>query len=435
MGSPAARRERLSAADASNIVIDAPDQVNAFLMAGVLAPGGPIGPGGEVDLRALRAALGALIPSAPRLSQRVVRDGRRLAWERVPVDLEAHVRLADPVDGLPGLESLCARLMVTAMPTDRPLWELLLVPGAGRDRLGVVLRIHHAMADGLAAVGLVELLLGPTGSSPAAADVAARGEGVEPTATAESVVPARRGLRARFRMLASGWERTAAVLRPAVPRTILLGPIGPRRGVAFVDVPLEALAAGASTIGATVNDALLAAAAAAAEDALRSRGRPIPPVLPASVPVALGARGRSGNAVGVMLVPLPTGESDVTMRLARIAALTRARKADARSRGQFELTRTRTGTALFRRLVRFQRLIVMFVTNVPGPRHRLALAGAPLEQVWPVSAIQGNVRLSVAALSYDGMLRCAVHCDADAIPATSFAVVLGRELERVAALA
>ncbi|MRX43039.1 wax ester/triacylglycerol synthase domain-containing protein [Agromyces kandeliae] len=432
MGSPAARRERLSAADASNIVIDAPDQVNAFLMAGVLGPGGPIGPGGEVDLRALRAALAAVIPSEPRLSQRVVRDGRRFAWERVPVDLEAHVRLADPVDGLPGLEALCARLMVTAMPTDRPLWELLLVPGAAPGRVAVVLRIHHAMADGLAAVGLVELLLGPTGTAPAA-DVDPPGDGVEPPA--DSAVSARRGLRARLRMLASGWERTAAVLRPAVPRTVLLGPIGPRRGVAFVDAPLDALAAGASTIGATVNDALLAAVGAAAEAALRSRGRPIPPVLPASVPVALGARGRSGNAVGVMLVPLPTGESDVATRLARIAALTRARKADARSRGQFELTRTRTGTVLFRRLVRFQRLIVMFVTNVPGPRHRLALAGAPLERVWPVSAIQGNVRLSVAALSYDGMLRCAVHCDADAIPATSFAVVLGQELERVAALA
>ncbi|MBM7506134.1 wax ester/triacylglycerol synthase domain-containing protein [Agromyces aurantiacus] len=433
MGSRAARRERLTAADASNIVIDAPDQVNAFLMAGVLAPGGPIGTEGEVDVAALRASFAGVIPSEPRLSQRVVPDGRRFAWAAAPVDLEAHVRLVAPVDGLAGFEALCARLMVTAMPTDRPLWEVLLVPGVARRRVGVVLRIHHAMADGLAAVRLVESLLRAPGVGATGPDGSTSSEHDAASTSADD--RARRGARERMRTIASGIERTIAVFRPAVPHTVLLGRIGPRRGVAFVDAPLDALAAGAATVGATVNDALLAAVVAAAEAALRARGEPVPPVLPVSVPVALAARGRSGNAVGVMLVPLPTGEPDVAARLARIAALTRARKADARARGQFELTRTRLGTVLFRRFVRYQRLIVTFVTNVPGPRHPLALAGAPLERVWPVGAIQGNVRLGVAALSYDGMLRCGVHCDADALSAGVFGAALRHELDAVAALA
>ncbi|HEU4465275.1 MAG TPA: WS/DGAT domain-containing protein, partial [Agromyces sp.] len=246
---------------------------------------------------------------------------------------------------------------------------------------------------------------------------------------------ARPSLRARLRTLASGWERTVAILRPAVPRTVLLGPIGPRRGVAFVDAPLEPVAEGAASAGATVNDALLAAAVAAAEAALRARGEPVPPAIPVSVPVALAERGRSGNAVGVMLVPLPTGEPDPARRLRRIAELTRARKADARSRGSFELTRTRFGVRLFKMSVRHQRLIAMFATNVPGPRHPLALAGAPLERAWPLAAIQGNVRLGVAALSYAGALGCAVHCDADAVSADVFARALADEFERIAALA
>jgi hypothetical protein len=87
------------------------------------------------------------------------------------------------------------------------------------------------------------------------------------------------------------------------------------------------------------------------------------------------------------------------------------------------------------RLVRHQRLITMFVTNVHGPRRPLALAGAPLERIWPVAALGGNVRLGVAAISYDGALRCAVHCDADILRAEVIARTLGEELAGVAALA
>jgi len=54
---------------------------------------------------------------------------------------------------------------------------------------------------------------------------------------------------------------------------------------------------------------------------------------------------------------------------------------------------------------------------------------------WPVTAIQGNVRLGVTAISYDGVLRCAVHCDADVLDAAVLASALRDELARIAALA
>ena len=75
-----------------------------------------------------------------------------------------------------------------------------------------------------------------------------------------------------------------------------------------------------------------------------------------------------------------------------------------------------------------------FVTNVPGPRHPLAVAGAPLERVWPVTPIQGNVRLGVSALSYGGGLHVAVHADADAVAADVVGEALDAELRRIAAL-
>ena len=52
-----------------------------------------------------------------------------------------------------------------------------------------------------------------------------------------------------------------------------------------------------------------------------------------------------------------------------------------------------------------------------------------------VTAIQGNVRLGVTAISYDGVLRCAVHCDADALDAVALAGALQHELTRITELA
>ena len=148
-------REELSAADASNLVFDAHDQVNVFLMAGLLGTGGFVGPGGEVDLEALRAelarTLGAASPALRRFRQRVDRSGRRLVWQDCVPDLGWHVRQVEAVAGAAGLAGLAGELMTRPLPLDRPLWELLVVPGAGPGP-GVVFRVHHAVADGVGVV-------------------------------------------------------------------------------------------------------------------------------------------------------------------------------------------------------------------------------------------------------------------------------------------
>ena len=49
--------------------------------------------------------------------------------------------------------------MARPMDPDRPLWELLVVPGAASDGPGLVLRIHHAVADGVVGVAMLGALL------------------------------------------------------------------------------------------------------------------------------------------------------------------------------------------------------------------------------------------------------------------------------------
>ena len=156
--------ERLTPADASNVVMDARDQVNVFLMAGTLGVGGFVGEDGGVDLDALRSDLSARLagvaPDLARFSQRVVEDRRGLRWQPCRPDLTRHVREVAAVDGRAGLAAACATLMTQPLPLGRPLWELLVVPGAGAEGPGIVLRVHHALADGVGGVRLVQRLFG-----------------------------------------------------------------------------------------------------------------------------------------------------------------------------------------------------------------------------------------------------------------------------------
>lgn len=411
------RRDGLSRADASNIAIDAPDQANVFLLAGVLRPGGVVRADGSVDVGLLRDVIGARAATMPRLSQRVLRQGRHLVWEPCVLDLDRQVRMLSPVAGLAGFESLCAELIVTPLPTGLPLWEVLLVPGVTSDAPGVILRIHHALADGLAAVRIVDALFDP---------VAGKGTPGVPPHPARP--PARRGVIAAA---VAGVRRTAAMFRHAVPRTILLGPLGRRRGLAFAAVDLDGVRRGAEVAGATLNDALLAALAHAIRTVLTEAGEVLPDSLPVSVPVALPHRDGSGNAVGVMLVPLPMGVLETRDRLHRVAALTATGKVEARAQGMLEVMRTRWGAALFARFARHQRLVAGFVTNVPGPVEARSLGGALVERAWPVTTLQGNVRLGVSALSYAGELFCSIHCDVAGPDPRAIRSELRREFRRI----
>lgn len=422
-GSPGA--ETLSAADASNVILDAVDQVNVFLMAGILAPGGFVAADGSADLERLRTVVAARLadPSLDglrRFSQRVGGTRRRPVWEDCTPDLTRHVREVGPVAGTEGLAALCAGLMTTPLPAGRPLWELLVVPGATDAGTGIILRIHHAVADGVAGVRLAQLLFDPATPEPRA--------GPRPRAAAA------RPRRSGWRRLRGSLSRLAAMFSVQLGPTALLGPISTQRGITFGDVALDDIARGARTAGGTVNDGLLAAVAAAAAAALASAGEPLPEELPASIPVALPDRGSSGNAVGVMMVPLPLREPDLGARIARIARVTTAAKAEAREQGTYELTRSRWGTRVFAFLARRQRFIALFVTNVRGPEQRLSLDGAPLERAWPVTPIQGNVRLGVSAISYAGRLECVAHVDAGALDAAAVERALEGELDRVCQL-
>lgn len=416
---------RLAAVDEANLVLDHAGQVNVFLVACLLAPGGFVGPHGAPDLPLLRDTVRERIATLPQLRKMSVARGHRHRWVEVHPDLEHHVRLVKTVDGVAGLEQACAELMSAPLAMDRPHWEILIMPGAAAGGIGVVLRIHHAVADGIAAAAIVQQLFDPVESQ--AMSTHARPVRVPKRAPRRDVPHALARLRFALRrilMTLGGRE---------VGPTVLLGERSSRRGVVFMDTDLHALEKHVRAAGATVNDALLAAVASGYLALLSDAGEQIPARLPVSVPVALKRRGTSGNQVGVMLVRLPLGELDADERVRLIAEQTRDEKLRAREQGTLEFMRGPIGARIMERVAHRQHLVAGFVTNVPGPVGTFRLAGAPVVAIWPVAVLAANVRLGVAAVSYAGRLQCGVHFDAENVPGAIFARAMDLELERLAA--
>jgi diacylglycerol O-acyltransferase / wax synthase len=203
------------------------------------------------------------------------------------------------------------------------------------------------------------------------------------------------------------------------PKTSLNRPIGEARTLAVVRSRLELMKGVAHAHHATVNDVLMTAVAGGLRSLLGSRGEPVEKlVLRAFVPVSLHREqpGQArGNLDGAMVVPLPLGQPDPVRRLSLIAAETAKRKKKSRPPAG-TLFRNAAIQRAFLRYAARQRLMNIYIANVPGPPVPLYLAGAPLLEVFPVVPILGNVPLGIGALSYAGQFNITVVADRDGCP-------------------
>lgn len=112
------------------------------------------------EIEDFEAMLADAIEEIPRLRQRVVRDPLEIApprWEIDPhFDPGFHFRKAH-LGGQGELRDLldyAEPIAMQAFDKDRPLWEFYLVDGLRGGRAGVIMKLHHAVSDG---VGLVKM--------------------------------------------------------------------------------------------------------------------------------------------------------------------------------------------------------------------------------------------------------------------------------------
>ncbi|HXM56668.1 MAG TPA: wax ester/triacylglycerol synthase family O-acyltransferase [Candidatus Dormibacteraeota bacterium] len=445
------RFARLSAADRGNLRMERPEAPAHIAGLCVVEAGPLLDASGALDLATIRRRLDRRLARAPEL-RRVVHRSPPLCGAPLWVDdpafsIDRHVRavrIEAPGDERSLLEA-AERLLRPTLDRSRPLWELWFLTGLQDGRVGALFKIHHAVADGLAAIALIASLLdaepdaadpppvawrpAPPPPAPALLADSTRGKAASVAAVLGHPVRVARGVAAAVADTASAVHQLSAA-----PRTSLNRPTRGARRFRAVHLDLERARAVAHAHGAKVNDVLLAVVTGGARALLTGRGEPVRGVeLQVSVPAALrrdSAR-QLGNAVGAMVVGLPVGEADPVRSLETIAAASRAAKAAQHPAYVEGLTACLAATGLLVPLIRRQRMINLFVTNVPGPPGALFLLGARIEEILPITLPAGNVTVIIAALSYRGRLDVVV----DAVGSGDIDVLVAGMYEAWAALA
>ncbi len=393
---------------------------------------------GEFRLKAVREIIGRRLHLVPRFRQVLYWPRCGLGWpvwgDAQSFDIADHVSV-HPVPA-PGDERqlllACEALRRRPLHRARPLWEMWFLTGSPSQRVGFFIKMHHAIADGVAGVATLEAFIDPV---PDPAEISAQQWAPAPLPSTRELF--RDNLRRRLGELdraLSAVARPVATARgllrswPAArelfaegraPRTSLNRRIGSDRKLAIVRWSLDAAKKVAHSHGATVNDVLLTAVAAGYADLLQGRGEPTAGViLRAFVPVSLH-RGQSGgprgNVDAGMLVPLPIGERDDGTRVELIAAETSERKKKSRPPAG-SMFRTVLLQRAFLRLMPRQRFMNAYVANVPGPPIPLYFAGAALLELYPIVPLTANVSIGVGALSYAGQFNLTVVADRDLCP-------------------
>lgn len=394
-------------------------------------------PTGELRIDAVREAVASRLHLIPRFRQVIHDPGRGLGgplWVDAPrFDVRDHVvvrRLPSETDE-PGLLAVTEELRSERFDRSRPLWRMWFMPGLPDGRVAMFVKLHHSIADGMAAMATIGAFLDADPATPIAP--ASPWAPTPPPSDRELFIDnVQRHLRTvgragsmlvrpgtTLRHAREAWPAIRELLaeEPAT-RTSLDRMVGPDRSLAVIRTTLDEVKAIAHAHGATVNDVLLALTAGGLRTVLRGRGEPVEGITVRTyVPVSLRLRvggPQQGNLIAQMAVPLAMRESDAGDALGRIAAETARRKARART-SLGALIRGRFARRLMLVAVMRQRVNVT-TASIPGPPVPLYLAGARVLEVFPLLPLIANEPLGVGALSYAGALNIGVVADRDAYP-------------------
>lgn len=456
----AAAYERLSVLDRSFLVFERPGLPMHLGGVAIFEGGSLIGPDGGVNLAALRAHVRARLHLAPRYRQRLafVPVLQRPVWvDAADFDLRRHVRrarLPAPGDG-EALREVAGRLFASPIDREHPLWELWVIDGLGGDRFALVVKTHHAMADGISAFGLFAALLSPTPDvasekplrwrprpAPGPMDL------LREEVARELKAPADLGRRLAKRLarpaqipldLASNVRAVADLVRTGLKlpaETSLNQPVGPERAFDWLALDLAEAKRVKRRFGGTINDVVLATVAGALRRFLGEEEFDAPDSdCRVVVPVSLRspqASGEADNRVSAWLTSLPVTEADPVRRLEQVQALTDGLKRKQTARGAALLMRMAEGVPaglvdLGVRLTAWLHPYNLIVTNVPGPNTPLYMRGARLRAAYPQVPLFEHQGLGIAVFSVDGRLCFGFHADPEVVPDLSLLVDAVRE--------
>jgi diacylglycerol O-acyltransferase len=359
-------------------------------------------------------------------------------WLDTSVNLDFHVRHATlPRPGRDDqLEDLVGRIIAQPLDRRRPLWLSYVIEGLSGNSFAILIVIHHATIDGGGFMELLQLLLGsaptaephprrtvPARRSPGPVEMLARGVlGLAGKPVKATVVAARSArhvgwLTFRRASLMTA-AHAAAVVSPPPPRTAFNRALTPHRNLAIRSVSLDAVKAIKTACGTTVNDVVLAACSGGLRRWLQLHeslpNEPLVALVPVSARTDADGE-RWTNRIAMVMSSLPTNEPDAVERVRRAHNAMSASKELLRLLGPQRFAEamelqipvvTAPMLRLAQRLGLRARLspVNLIISNVPGPREPLHLAGAPMLHCYPGSMITEGHALNITVHSYTDQL-------------------------------
>ncbi len=430
--------ERMSSVDTAWLRMDGP--ANLMIIVAVWLLGGPV----AVEKVEKQLAEGLL--SYRRFRQKVEYAPAGVYWRDDPnFDLTHHIKRAR----LPGrggkraLERFVGDLASEPLDPNHPLWTVHIVEGY-EGGAAVVLRFHHAIADGIALMGVTMAMVdGPTHKSNGAA-LADEDEGWLQNLMAPVVAAINAGTQASTSTLRSAFELAGHPLRavnlardgagvagellylmfmPSDSATRFKGkPNGSKRVAWCEPLKLPEVKAVSRALGCTINDLLLSCVAGAMRRYLVDCGDKTEGVeCRAMVPIDLRQPGDAelGNRFGLIGVELPVGVEHPLERLMTVRRRMGALKTS------YEPA---TSLGLYAALGHLPKIVqdelfdlvssrsTAVMSNVPGPTEPLTVAGSPLKQIlfWPPQSY--DLGMGVSIFSYAGQVQFGLVTDAALTP-------------------
>jgi diacylglycerol O-acyltransferase / wax synthase len=359
--------------------------------------------------------------------------------ENCEVDLDYHLRRVQVPSpgGRKELDRVIGEIASTPLDRSRPLWEFHFAEGVAENRFALIGKVHHTLADGVASANLLARLMDL--ATPATDDHADHPICAVPSKSELLRAAARDNLRhivALPGLIVDVVRGVARVRRSArerrdhpemaklfrTPPTFLNHVVSPVRTFATASLALSEVKATAKSFGVTFNDVVLAMAAGGLRELLlRYDGRADRPIV-ASVPVSTdkSADRITGNEIGGLVVSLPVHIDDPLERV-RLTALATARaKEDLDLMGPklqgrlMEYLPPLFAPAMFRwqsKHAAHNKLMNVAVSNVPGPRERGHLGGAPVSEIYSVGVLSAGSAFNMTVWSYVDQLDIAVLSD------------------------
>jgi len=404
---------------------------------------------GSLDIERIEEYVLSRLDQIPRYRQRIHRtplEGHPVWVDDASFNIHYHVRHTRmPHPGSERqLKRLAGRIFSQRLDREKPLWELWVIEGLEDNRLAFLSKVHHCMVDGVSGSELLAALLSPTPQekpeppphwTPRSipSDVAL-GAG-EIARVVNAPISLGRAAARLVRDEDHSRHRLAERMR-AVRRVVsdsggttpvaFNRPVGPHRRIDWVTLPIDEIKRLGRSLGATLNDVVLATAAGAFGRFLsQDRGMDLEDLrFRVLTPVNVrreDQRGALGNQVSAWTVDLPIAERDPKVRVESIREETAELKESHAALGAESIGKVTewTGSGLLSltaRLVSTGTPFNTVVTNVPGPQIPLYFLESRLLAIHPHVPLMGTMGIGIALFSYDGLLSWGLSADWDLVP-------------------